>query len=141
MKQSIVAIVATVVLAGGALAAQQAPPTAAKPEAAKAAPASLAGKWTGAVETPNGNLALVLDVKIDADNKVTGTLTGDNGPAPIKGEVKEGTLTFTFGYDAGGGPIQVAFEGRVKADGKLAGTMNAGEVGSFPFTAERAKGL
>jgi hypothetical protein len=138
MKQSIVAIVAAVALTGGALAAQQAPP-AAKPEAAKAAP-SYAGKWTGAVETPSGAMPLVLEVKIDAANKVTGTLTGE-AAMPIKGEVKDGALTFTFGFDPGGGAIEIYFEGKIKDDGKLAGTMAAGDVGTFPFLAERAKGL
>ena len=144
MKQSALAIVATVVLAGGAaLAAQQAPPTAAKPEAPAAAkaPASPAGKWVMALESPQGAMSLNLDVKVAADNKVTGTLESPNGPTAIAGEVKDGVLGFTISFDAGGQMMEIYFEGKVKDDGKLAGTMYLGDMGSFPFTAERAKGL
>jgi hypothetical protein len=145
MKQSVIAIIASVALAGGAaLTAQQAPPAAAKPEAAapaKAAAPSPAGKWLMALESPQGAMSVNLDVKVDAAGKVTGTLDSPNGPTPIKGEVKEGVLGFTISFDAGGQMVEIYFEGKIKDDGKMAGTMSLGDMGSFPFTAERAKGL
>lgn len=145
MKQSAIAIVASVVLAGGAaLAAQQQappPPAAPKAEAAPAAAASPAGKWLMSLESPQGAMSVNLDVKVDAASKVTGTLEGPNGPAPIAGEVKDGVLGFVISFDAGGQMIEIYFEGKIKEDGKMAGTMSLGDMGTFPFTAERAKGL
>jgi hypothetical protein len=141
MKQSLIAVVASVVFVGAAVSAQQAPPTAPKPEAAAAAKAapSPAGKWLMALESPQGAMSLSLDVKVDAANKVTGTMDSPNGPTPIKGEVKDGVLGFTISFDAGGQAMEIYFEGKIKEDGKMAGTMSLGDMGSFPFTAERAK--
>jgi hypothetical protein len=141
MKKAVTAVIASVILAGGAvLAAQQAPPATAKPEAAKAA-ASPAGKWVVALEGPQGARSLNLEVKVDAANKVTGSLDGPSGPSPIKGEVKEGVLGFTISFDAGGQAIEIYFEGKIKDDGKMTGTMSISGMDPFPFTAERAKGL
>ncbi len=148
MKQSIIAAIASVVLIGGtALAShQQAPPATAKPmppaaaPAAKA-PASPAGKWNMNLESPQGAMAVVLEVKVDADNKVTGTLDGPQGPTAIVGEVKDGVLGFSISFDAGGTALEVYFEGKINAEGKMAGTVSLGDMGSFPFTAERMKGL
>ncbi len=142
MKQSLIAVVASVAFAGGGLAAQQqAPPAAPKAEAAPAAAASPAGKWLMALESPQGAMSINLDVKVDAANKVTGTLEGPNGPTAIAGEVKDGVLGFAISFDAGGQMIEIWFEGKIKEDGKMAGTMSLGDMGTFPFTAERAKGL
>jgi hypothetical protein len=143
MKQSLIAVVASVMFVGAAVSAQQAPPAGPKPDAAAAAKAapSPAGKWTVALESPQGAMSVALDVKVDAANKVTGTLDGPNGPTPIKGEVKDGVLGFTISFDAGGQAMEIYFEGKIKEDGKMAGTMSLGDMGSFPFTAERVKGL
>jgi hypothetical protein len=144
MKQSLIAVVASVAFAGGAVLAaqQQAPPAAPKAEAAPApAAASPAGKWLMSLESPQGAMSVNLDVKVDAANKVTGTLEGPNGPTEIAGEVKDGVLGFAISFDAGGEMIEIWFEGKIKEDGKMAGTMYLGDMGSFPFTAERAKGL
>ena len=86
-------------------------------------------------------MALNLDVKVDATNKVTGTLESPQGPTTIAGEVKDGVLGFTINFDAGGTPMEIYFEGKVGADDKLTGTMSLGEMGKFPFTATRAKGI
>ena len=143
MKQSLSALAVVVMLAGGVqLAAQQAPPTPAQ-EAPKAAakPAGPAGKWVLNLESPQGAMAINLEVKVDASNKVTGTLEGPSGPANIAGEVKDGVLGFTFGFDAGGTPMEIYVEGKVDAQDKLTGTMSVGDMGKFPFTGVRAKGL
>ena len=79
--------------------------------------------------------------RVDAASKVTGTLEGPNGPANIAGEVKEGVLGFTFGFDAGGTPMEIYVEAKVDAQDKIAGTMSVGDMGQFPFTGVRAKGL
>jgi hypothetical protein len=143
MKQSLSALAVVVILAGGVqLAAQQAPPTPAqeapKAPATKAGPP--AGKWVMNLEGPQGAMALNLEVKVDATNKVTGTLESPQGPTTIAGEVKDGVLGFTINFDAGGTNMEIYFEGTVGADDKLTGTMSLGDMGKFPFSATRAKG-
>ncbi len=143
MKTSLSALAVVVLFAGGQLAAQQAPPTPPAQEAPKAAakPAGPAGKWVLNLEGPQGAMSINLDVKVDATNKVTGTLEGPSGPANIAGELKDGVLGFTFGFDAGGTPMEIYVEGKVDAQDKLNGTMSVGDMGKFPFVGIRAKGL
>lgn len=144
MKQSLSALAVVVILTGGVqLAAQQAPPTPPQeaPKAAAAKPGPPAGKWVMNLEGPQGAMSVNLDVKVDATSKVTGTLEGPQGPTNIAGEVKDGVLGFTINFDAGGTPLEIYFEGKVGADDKLTGTMSLGDMGKFPFTATRAKGL
>lgn len=143
MRQSLSALAAVVILAGGVqLAAQQAPPAAPKPEAAAAAkPAGPAGKWVMNLEGPQGAMSVNLDVKVDAANKVTGTLEGPQGPTAIAGEVKDGVLGFTISFDAGGTALEIYFEGKINAEDKMTGTMALGDMGTFPFVATRAKGI
>lgn len=144
MKQSLSVIAVVVVLGSGVLAAQQqAPPTPPAQEAPKAPPATPtgpAGKWTLNIEAPSGAMAVALEVKVDATNKVTGTLTGQQGPANIMGEVKDGVLQFTFGFDAGGTALEIYCEAKIDKDDKMTGTMSVGDMGQFPFTGVRAKG-
>lgn len=145
MRQSLSALAVVVILAGGVqLAAQQAPPTPPKPEAPKtdaAKPAGPAGKWDMNLESPQGPMALKLEVKVDAANKVTGTLESPQGPTAITGEVKAGVLGFTISFDAGGTMMEIYFESKIGADDKMTGTMALGDMGTFPFTATRAKGI
>ena len=141
MKQLSLALAAIVFAAGTALAAQQAPPPAQEKPTAEAAkaPASPAGKWNLNMEGPQGAMSIVLDVKIDAENKVTGTLNGPSGPSPIKGELKEGMLSFSLSVDAGGTPMEIWIESKVDDKDKMTGTIYIGDMGNFPFTGERAK--
>ncbi len=148
MKNTITALVTMLALSGAAtLVAQQAPPPpppTQKPADAKVDPkaaSSHAGKWVMALESPQGAMSLNLDVKIDTADKVTGTLESPNGPTPIGGEFKDSKLGFTISFDAGGQMIEIYFEGAVKDDGTMAGTMHLGEMGSFPWSATRPKGL
>lgn len=145
MKRTVIALSAVLAVSLSAPAfAQQAAPPAAKPEAstnvdAKSA-AAFIGKWNMDTQSPNGAMQIPLEVKIDAANKVTGTLSGPNGVTPIAGELKDGVLAFAINFDAGGQMIEIWFESTLKDD-KLTGTMSLGDMGSFPFTAVRAKGL
>ena len=142
MKQSLSILAVVAMLAASVqLSAQQAPPT--PPAADAKAPAKAAGpagKWTLNLESPQGAMSIALDVKVDASNKVTGTLTGPQGPANIMGEVKDGVLQFTFGFDANGTAIEIYCEGKIDKDDKMTGTMSVGDMGQFPFSGVRAKG-
>lgn len=146
MKRLVTAMAALAILTTAAPSfAQQAPPT--TPPAAATAPAadpkvaaSYVGKWAMDLQSPDGAMQVALDVKIDAANKVTGSIETPNGATPIAGEFKDATLGFAINFDAGGQMIEIWFESTLK-DNKLAGAMWLGEMGSFPFTAVRAKGL
>lgn len=146
MKRTLVTLAALMALSVAAPAfARQAAPPAAKPEAKTEAAdpktaASYAGKWNMDVQSPQGAMQIALDLKIDAANKVTGTLAGPQGPTALAGEFKDGTLGFSINFDAGGQMIEIYFESTLKDD-KLTGMMHLGEMGSFPWTAVRAKGL
>ena len=145
MKQSLSLLALVTVLGGGVqLAAQQqqppTPPAQEAPKAPAAKPAGFAGKWVLNVEVPSGAQSVALEVKVDATNKVTGTLTGQGGPANIMGEVKDGVLGFTFGFDAGGTALEIYTEAKIDKDDKMTGTMSVGDMGQFPFTGVRAKG-
>lgn len=145
MKRSSITLAALALAAAiPVAAAQQAPPTqqaetkketAADPKAA----ASFAGKWSMETQSPQGAMTIPLEVKVDAANKVTGTMTGPQGATPIAGEVKDGTLGFSINFDAGGQMIEIYFESVLKED-KLSGTMYIDQMGNFPFTAVRVKG-
>jgi hypothetical protein len=113
-----------------------------KPEEAKpVTPATLAGKWTVTIESPQGTMESVLDMKADPKDakKVAGTFTSQFGEAPLEGEVAEGKLTFWIAVNAGGGDMSVTFTATLQKDGGLAGTLNFGQ-GDIPWTAVRVKG-
>lgn len=93
------------------------------------------------LESPQGAMSVNLEVKLDGENKATGTLEGPQGPTPIAGEFKDGVLGFVISFDAGGTAMEIYFEGKVNAEGRMVGTVSLGDMGSFPFTADRAKGL
>lgn len=149
MKRTFVALATllAVSIAAPAFARQAAPP-AAKPDAAAAAPttdpklaSSYVGKWSMALQGPEGPMQLTLDVKIDKANVVTGMLAGGpSGDTAIKGEFKDSKLGFGINFDAGGQMLEVWFESELK-DGKLAGNAFIGDQMTLPWTAERAKGL
>jgi hypothetical protein len=138
VRKSIALTIAVVLSAGlsPALGAGQDPQT---PPAAKPAdkPATIAGKWNGSVDPGNGPTYFVLDLKLDG-KKVTGSLTGDYGTSAIDGEFADGKLTFSITVDTPNGALTVAFTSTLKDDA-LTGTADLGQMGSFPFKAERAK--
>ena len=107
---------------------------------AKAAP-TVAGKWNLSLETQQGAMVSVLDLKVDG-KKVTGTITSQMSPdaAPIEGEFSEGKLTLNLSFQGSNGAMQIAFNGAFKDDGTLAGTMDIASQGmQLPWKAERVK--
>ena len=109
------------------------------PPAAKPAdkPSTIAGKWNGSVDPGNGPTYFVLELKLDG-KKVTGSLTGDYGVSQVDGEFADSKLTFSITVDTPNGALTVAFTSTLKDDA-LTGTADLGQMGSFPFKAERAK--
>jgi hypothetical protein len=141
--QKLLVLVTAVLLAPGLLARASATsqdPQTPTPPAAKPADAasSIAGKWNGSVDAGQGPMDLQIEIKLDG-KKVTGTLTGQQGTMALtNGEFADNKLTFSISFDTSQGPLTVVFTATLK-DNVLTGTADAGQVGSFPFHAERPK--
>jgi hypothetical protein len=152
---SMVAIASAIALipVAAAAQAQTPPPTPAKPQETKpeakpdakpttpATAATLAGKWTVTIESPQGTMESTLDMKADPKDakKVGGSMVSQLGESVIEGEVVDGKLTFWFTINAGGGDLSVTFAGTLQKEGGLAGTLNFGQ-GDVNWTAVRVKG-
>src|SRR5262245_12323224 len=119
--KKLITLAAIVLAAAGIVSAQQAPP---KPEAKPEtkAPAGVAGKWIRSVETQNGTMNPTLDLKVDG-KKLTGTITGPQGDAPLTGGLADNKLTFSINVQTNSGDMKIDFAGTLKADGTLGGTM------------------
>jgi hypothetical protein len=106
------------------------------------APALLAGdidgKWTGDVQTPDGNsISLTMSFATDGD-KVNGTISGPTGDVAIaEGKMDGDTLTFKLDVDANGTQLSFKCTGKLKAD-ELAMKMDGGSDLNLEFTAKRA---
>jgi len=95
---------------------------------------SVAGKWTMALETPHGKLALVITLKVDG-KKVTGTLTSEQmGDTPLTGEFVDGRLTFTATNDNG----DLTLNAKLKDADTLVGNLSS-HIGDLACVATRVK--
>lgn len=112
----------------------QTPPPATKPADT---PATVAGKWNGTLAMDGGPIQVTLDVKLDG-KKVSGTISGDQGTYPIDGDFTGDKLTFSLSFDPGSGPLTVTFTCTLKDDA-LTGTTEISQMGSYAFSAQRAK--
>jgi hypothetical protein len=103
-------------------------------QAAKADAASVAGKWSMALDTPHGKMTIPIDIKLDG-KRVTGTFSSEQtGPAPIAGEYVDGKLSFTV--DGGAGDLK--FIGKLKDKDTLVGDLSS-HMGDLPCAATRVK--
>jgi len=119
-----------------ALPSQQTPPPAEQPKPEQKAPASIAGKWDMTVESDQGQMQTLLEMKLDG-KKVTGTITGPQGAGPIEGEFADNKLTFTMAFDSPNGSMSIAFSGTLKDDA-FTGVLDFGQ-GQIPWHATRSK--
>ena len=103
-----------------------------------AADSSIAGRWNVSIDTQNGPMSSVLEIKLDGKD-VTGTITAPQGSVPIKGEYTDSKLTFTISIDTQDGPLPITFTGSLRPDGTLVGTATASQFGDMAFHAERIK--
>jgi hypothetical protein len=103
-------------------------------QAARTEAASVAGKWSMALDTPHGKMTIPLDIKLDG-RKVTGTFSSEQtGPAPLTGEYIDGKLSFTVDGAAG----ELTFIGKLKDKDTLVGDLSS-HIGDLPCTATRVK--
>src|SRR6059036_768098 len=105
----------------------------AAPASAPATDTGISGTWSSVSVTPNGDLALVLELKQEGE-KVTGTVGSEMGTLPIKdGSYKDNALR----YDVEFGGNTYRTEGTLK-DGKFTGKWSTvGGTDSGPWSAAR----
>jgi hypothetical protein len=64
-----------------------------------AAFADLSGKWTGALQTPNGDFPINYTFKVDG-NKLTGSADNEQGSLPINdGKIDGNNFSFSLDYN------------------------------------------
>jgi hypothetical protein len=103
-------------------------------QAARTEAASVAGKWSMALDTPHGKMTIPVDIKVEG-KKVTGTFSSEQtGPAPLAGEYVDGKLSFTVDGAAG----ELKFIGKLKDKDTLVGDLSS-HIGDLPCTATRVK--
>ncbi|MBX2970938.1 MAG: amidohydrolase family protein [Cyclobacteriaceae bacterium] len=92
------------------------------------------GKWSYTTETPQGNSTGVIKIKSDGGS-YSGTITNSmsDRETELKSVLVDGNLlSFSFGFDAGGGSMTI--EVSLTIDGTdFEGTMSVGQYGSFPM--------
>ena len=94
--------------------------SAAKPASAD----QFAGNYKGSAKSPDGDIALTLDIKF-AQGKITGRLVTPQGEQPFtSGEVVDGKLTLKLGSGLGSGVLALQLR-----DDKVVGEWKAGAVG------------
>ena len=98
---------------------------------------SVDGKWTMDVQTEQGAMTVGVDFKSDG-KKITGTISGPQGDAPLVGEFADGKIAFGISIDSPEGAMAIGFAGAMKEDGTMAGTLT-GPFGDAPWTAARVK--
>jgi hypothetical protein len=79
--------------------------------------AEVDGKWTGAVNTPNGDFPVAFTFKADGAN-LTGSTSGPDGSevAIKEGKVDGKNITFKVTFDFGGMPFTLNYKGVVDGD-------------------------
>ena len=85
--------------------------------AASAFGADVDGKWTGSVNTPNGDIPVTFQFKADGA-MLTGSMVGmDGNNIAIKdGKIDGSNISFTVTLDFGGMPFTLSYKGVVATD-------------------------
>jgi hypothetical protein len=104
-----------------------------------AAAADIAGTWKASIETPNGTIENTFVLKVDGD-KLTGTVTGQMGEAPITdGKVDGDNVSFAVKRQTPNGEFVLNYKGAVSGDEMKVTVQIPAMDRSFDFTAKRAK--
>jgi hypothetical protein len=78
--------------------------------------AGIDGKWTASMDTPNGPRTTTFTFKADGD-KLTGTMTGRNGEAPIEdGKIDGNNISFVRTMERNGEKMQMKYTGTLSGD-------------------------
>jgi hypothetical protein len=114
-----------------------APAAAAAPATAKASGVGVSGKWDLIIKTQMGDLPAAAEF-IEAGGKITGTLTGPQGPINIAGTFEGNVLKLEFTAPTPNGDIPIKMTGDVSGD-EIAGKADFGGMGAGEWSAKRAK--
>jgi hypothetical protein len=95
--------------------------------------ADISGTWAAAVTLDAGSGTATFVFKQDGEN-LSGTYTGQVGTAKVTGTVKGSDVEWSF---EGGQAGKISYKGKLDAAGKIAGTVEYGELGKGTFTAEK----
>lgn len=101
------------------------------------AAADAIGTWNASFNTQQGVIPATLKIQKSGD-KLTGTITSQEGESPLEAELKGKALTVWFNYSTGGQAIPVEMTGTVDGD-SAKGTMSAGGNPAGDWTAARVK--
>jgi len=104
--------------------------------AAADAPAKVDGSWEVTSEGRQGPMTQTLTLKQEGD-KLTGTLKGMRGEAPVEGSVTGQEIKFTVKRETPRGPMTLEYKGSVDGD-SMKGTLET-PMGARDWTAKRAK--
>jgi opacity protein-like surface antigen len=103
--------------------------------------ADVTGKWTAEMAGPNGQTRTsTFDFKVEGE-KLTGTVGGGRGDAPISdGTVKGDEIAFNVVRNFNGNEMKIAYKGKVAGDViKMSVTRPGGDGQSQEFEAKRVK--
>jgi hypothetical protein len=95
------------------------------------------GTWNASFNTQQGVIPATLKLQKSGD-KLTGTISSQEGESPVEAEIKGKSLSVWFNYSANGQPIPVEMTGTVDGD-SAKGTMTAGGNPAGDWIATRAK--
>jgi curli biogenesis system outer membrane secretion channel CsgG len=104
-------------------------------DAAKPAPADVAGAWDTTLESPQGPMQVVTTFKQDGE-KITGTQASPMGEAPLEGTVVGNEIKFTIKIDMQGNQMVISFTAKVEGDA-MTGTFDFGGMGSGSWSAKK----
>ena len=96
---------------------------------------SVDGNWEMSMQGRQGMMTQTLMLKTDG-NKLTGSIKGQRGEAPLEGTVDGNKISFTVTRQTPNGEMKQTFNGTVEGD-SIKGTVQMGE-NSRDWTAKRA---
>lgn len=99
--------------------------------------ADVDGKWTGAIQGPQGDIPLAFTFKADGST-LTGTTAGfDGSEVAIKdGKIDGNMISFTVTLDFGGMPFMLSYKGVVSSSQ----IKMSGDAAGMPFEFVLSKG-
>jgi len=105
--------------------------------AAKETKVDVTGAWEMTVDSPQGTLTITANYKQEGET-LTGSHVSEMGESPLKGTVKGNEIVYTLSIDMGGQELAIEHKGKVEGE-TIAGTADAGEMGSMKWTAKRKR--
>jgi hypothetical protein len=103
--------------------------------ASAAGPAVAVGEWTGNIDAQGNAMGFTLTISAEGSG-VSGLLSTDMGSTRLLGEQSGADITMSGTFTTPDGEIALTVSGTITGN-QMEGTVGAGQMGSFPFTARR----